>query len=87
MNVSIYTLRGWAHQPSAVLRPGATSNIFYVTLSAGSLEQVPEGMGPLRVSLDGVECLAVSPVGPNSEHHGLEFLLVMPTVMPAALGA
>jgi hypothetical protein len=87
MSVSIYTLRGWVDQPSAEVRSGATANIHYVVLSAHSLDQVPEGMGPLRVSLDGVESLAVSPVGPSVEGRGLEFLVVMPSSMRGALGA
>jgi hypothetical protein len=87
MNVSIYTLGGWVTQHGAVLRSGSTANIHYVTLSTGSLEQVPEGMGPLRISLDGVESLAVSPVGPSLEGRGLEFLVVMPRAMRRALGA
>ncbi len=87
MTVSIYTHTGWTQQPSAVLRRGATSNIQYVTLSANSLQQVPEGMGALRISLDGVECLAVSPVGPSADGRGLEFLVVLPSVMRRAVGA
>lgn len=85
MPVSIYTLSGWTAQPSAVLRTGSTANIHYITLSPGSLEQVPEGMGPLRISLDGVESLAVSPVGPGLEGRGLEFLVVMPSAVRRAL--
>ncbi len=87
MNVSILTRGGWTQQPSAVSRQGATSNIHYITLSAGSLQQIPEGMGALRISLDGVECLAVSPVGPSSSGRGLEFLVVLPSVMCRALSA
>ena len=87
MTVSIFTLSGWAAQPSAVLRSGSTANIHYITLSSGSLEQVPEGKGPLRMSLDGVESLAVSPVGPGLEGRGLEFLVVMPSSMRRAIGA
>lgn len=79
MNVSIYTSRGWVPQPSATLRSGSTANIHYVVLSRSSLEQVPEGMGPLRLALDGVESLAVSPVGPSDDRRGLEFLVVMPS--------
>jgi hypothetical protein len=84
MTVSIFTNQGWARQNSAIIRSGSTANIHYVTLGLGSLEQVPEGMGELRISLDGVECLAVSPVGPSDGGRGLEFLVVMPSVAPRA---
>ncbi len=57
---------------------GATDRIVYLTLSRLSLERMTEGFLSLRVRLDGVEALAVSPVGPGAEDRGLEFLLVMP---------
>jgi len=87
MNVSIMTDGGWTQQPGAVSRQGATSNIHYVTLSAGSLQLSPEGMGALRICLDGVECLAVSPVGPSSNGLGLEYLVVLPSVMTRPFSA
>ncbi len=87
MNVSIYSRSGWAPQLSAVVRSGATANIHYITLSPASLEQVPAGGGALRIALDGVECLAVSPVGPSDEGCGLEFLVVTPSAMRPALSA
>jgi hypothetical protein len=85
MTVSIFTIRGWVPQNSAVIRSGSTANIHYVTLSAGSLEQVPDGKGELRIALDGVECLAVSPVGPSDGGRGIEFLVVMPSAAPRAM--
>ncbi len=87
MNVSIFTQLGWALQMTAVLRSGSTENIHYVTLSAASLDLVPEGMGALRVALDGVECLAVSPIGPCDGGRGIEFLVVTPSATRASAGA
>ncbi len=79
MHVSLYTPGGWKDQPSADVRPGATERILYLTLARLSVDDISESYGGIRVSVGGVEALAVSPVGPGPDGHGLEFLVVMPS--------
>ena len=84
MHVSLLTPKGWKDQPGAAVRPGATDRILYLVLPRLVVSDIPESHGGMRVSVDGVESLAVSPVGPGPEGHGLEFLVVMPAARPLA---
>ncbi|MFH1468778.1 MAG: hypothetical protein ABIO70_30600 [Pseudomonadota bacterium] len=79
MLISLFSGGAWRQQQQANVKRGSNDNIFYLTLSIQTLEGLPEGHGSLRVALDGVEGLAVSPLGPASDGRGMEFIVVMPS--------
>jgi hypothetical protein len=77
--ISLFSRGAWRQQTQASSKRGANENIFYLTLPVQVLESLPEGHGTLRVALDGVEGLAVSPLGPAADGRGMEFIVVMPS--------
>lgn len=79
MLVSLFTLGTWLDQPRAAVKSGVSSNIWYLSLPAPVIEGLPKGHGALRIALDGVEGLAVSPLGPSDDGHSMEFIVVMPS--------
>lgn len=78
MLISLFARGIWQQQPQASVKRGSNANIYYLTLPVQVLERLPEGQGSLRVALDGVEGLAISPLGPASDGRGMEFIVVMP---------
>jgi hypothetical protein len=77
--ISLFTRGAWHQYTQASAKAGSNPNIYYLTLPALVLESLPEGHGSLRVALDGVESLAVSPLGPAVGGRAMEFIVVMPS--------